>query len=387
MSSAPIIHDRGVDDLSSSGRTRGAFTVLLHLDCALAATVILMALGGIAILHGATEATPGLAANATKQMIFFVIALAAMFTAYLVDYRWINRFAITLYVLNFGALIYVLLFGSRINNARSWIDLGPVNWQPAETMKIAAVVLTAQWLALKPEELESWRSIIIPALLCGVPGFLILIQPDLGSASLFFAIFLVMMLMAGAKLHRLALILSAAAAGMACMFPFLPAYQKARLISFMNPEAYFRSSGYHVIQSKIAIGNGGLTGQGLGEGSQSNFGFLPEHHTDFIFASAVEQLGFLGAAAILAGYFLLLLQMLRAMDKARDRFGGLMVAGLMAIILGHIMVNVGMNLGLTPITGIPLPLLSYGGTFLVTTLILFGLVLNVASRRYTFAGY
>lgn len=361
--------------------------VLRHLDYVLAGTVVAITLVGLWSLRGITLGLSGdLATVADKQTVFFAVALAAMGFICLLDYRWINRAGMALYLLNLGALVLVLVKGKRINGARSWIDLGPMNWQPAETMKIATVIVLAQWLALHTEKLEGWSSIIVPGAICGIPALLILMQPDLGSASLFFLFFLTMMLMAGVDRRRLALIVGAALLGMISLYPFLKPYQKNRIIVFVNPEADAKGAGYNVIQSKIAVGNGGLFGQGWGEGTQSLHRFLPEHHTDFIFAATIEQIGFVGGVLLLGGYLLIFWRLTCAMDGARDRFGGLLVAGLTAILAGHLVENVGMTMGLLPVTGIPLPLFSYGGSFLVSTYAIFGLVLNVASRRYTFVG-
>lgn len=372
--------------LAPPGRT-SVLAVLRHLDYVLAGMVVLITLVGLWLLRGATvDLTGALATVADKQTFFFAIALGMMALLCLVDYRWINRAGAALYVLNLGALVAVLVAGQRVNGARSWIDLGPFNWQPAETMKIATVIVLAQWLALNTEKLQGWTSIIVPGVICGVPALLILMQPDLGSASLFFLFFLTMMLMAGVDRRHLALIVGAALLGMVSLYPFLKPYQKARLIVFVNPEADAKGSGYNVIQSKIAVGNGGFAGQGWGEGTQALHRFLPEHHTDFIFAASIEQIGFLGGMLLLGGYLIVFWRLIRAMDEARDRFGGLLVAGMTAILAGHLVENVGMTMGVLPVTGIPLPLFSYGGSFLVSTYAIFGLVLNVASRRYTFVG-
>lgn len=362
------------------------FVVFRHLDYSLAFSVIAMAAAGIWILRGAVNNIPFLEAGAERQLAYLAIAMAGMIGVFLVDYRWINRAALGIYVLNLGALIFVLALGTRINGARSWISLGPINWQPSETMKVATVLVCAQWVALYPEKLTTWKGIFLPGMICGVPALLVLLQPDLGTASLFFLIFVSIMIMAGAPLRKLALIGAAAAIGVICAFPFLKPYQQARLTSFLNPASDAAGSGYNVIQSKTAVGAGGLLGQGWGEGSQGIHRFLPEHHTDFIFASAVEQLGLLGGILLLGAFFLIGWRMILAMDHARDRFGGIVVAGLFAIFSGHIVLNIAMTIGLLPVTGIPLPFLSYGGSFLVTTFVLFGLVLNVSSRRFTFVG-
>lgn len=353
-------------------------------DGALLLLVLAAAGIGWVSLAGATHGAPQLAYAVDRQAAFLAIGLAGMLAAFLLDYRWLNRMALAVYTFNLVALVFVLAAGARINGARSWISLGPINWQPSETMKIAVVLVAAQWLAANQESLRSWPGILVPGIICGLPAGLILIQPDLGTASLFFLIYLTMMLMAGASLTKLGVVVAAAAGGVAAAFPFLKPYQQARLTSFLDPAADPTGAGYNLLQSQVAIGSGGLLGQGWGEGIQGNLRFLPEHHTDFIFASFVEQFGLLGGVLLLGFFGMMIWRMVMAMDVARDRFGGIVVSGLIAIFAGHVVMNIGMTMGLLPVTGIPLPFLSYGGSFLVTTLGLFGIVLNVASRRFAF---
>lgn len=385
MSIAPVTIIRSAEEDSSRLSRFRPLALLRQVDWIMAIAALAIAAWGYIVLKGATEHAAGLAGTADRQLLFTGVAFCAMIAACAVDYRWINRVGMALYVFNLVALVYLVYLKMNTGVAR-WINLGPVNWQPAETMKLATAVVCAQWLALHTEKLESWRSIFVPGVICGLPALLVLVQPDLGTAAVFFIMFLAMMLMAGVNRRKLAVIIAAAPIGMAAMFPFLKGYQKARLITFLNPEADPQGTGYNVIQSKVAVGSGGVFGQGWGEGTQSIHRFLPEHHTDFIFASMIEQFGLLGGLLLLAGYLFVLWRMFQAMDNARDRFGGVLVAGLIAIFFGHIAINAGMNIGLLPVTGLPLPLISYGGSFQVTVFILIGLVLNVASRRYTFVG-
>jgi len=370
---------------SKSGALGNALAILKEMDWLLLGGILMLATFGIHVLSGAVAGIPALEPVVGKQMFFLCIAFAAMIAVTLIDYRWINRVALILYGLNLIALV-VVLGGKSINGARSWIDLGPINWQPAETMKLATILVNAQWLSMNPGELKQWRGLIPPAFICGVPAGLILLQPDLGSASLFFLLFMTMMLVSGYSKKILAMIILATAVGAVSVYPFLKPYQKERIAVFVNPERDPRGTGYNVIQSKIAIGSGGWMGEGWGQGSQSSHRFLPEHHTDFIFASAVEQFGFAGGAFIIGCYLLIIFRLVRTMDRARDRFGGIVIGGLVAILLGHITLNAGMTMGLVPVTGIPLPLLSYGGSFLITTCLSFGAALNVATRRYLLVG-
>lgn len=378
----PVSRERGS---GPSSATRAPWIdQVLRLDYVFLLAVLAVTAGGLMVLYGGTHSIPILAASAAKQGVFWGIAVAAMIGTVMVDYRWLNRAAVGLYLLNMVALLFVLVGGSKINGARSWIDFGPVNWQPSETMKVATALVCAQYLALNPDRLKGFTGLIVPGLICGVPALLILAQPDLGTSAIFFLMFLTMMWMAGASRRWLGIIVLSALVGMGSVYPLLKPYQKARIHVFLNPESDPAGKGYNVIQSKIAIGSGGVFGKGWGEGTQCTQRFLPEHHTDFIFASTVEQFGVVGGLLLMAGFAVILLRMVRTMDRAKDRFGGLVAAGLIAIFLTHIVLNVGMTMGLVPVTGIPLPLVSYGGSFLVTTYVMFGILLNVGSRRFTF---
>ena len=382
LAAFPVARERGQNATSSSRAPW--LDQLLRLDYVFLFSILGVTMLGLLVLEGGTHTIPHLASSASKQGIFWGIAIAAMLGTVMVDYRWLNRAAVGIYLLNLLALVFVLVGGSRINGARSWIDFGPINWQPSETMKVATVLVCAQWVALHPDRLKGFAGLVVPGLICGVPALLILAQPDLGTAAIFFMLFLTMMWMGGASRRWLGIIIVSALVGMGSVYPMLKPYQKARIHVFLNPESDPGGKGYNVIQSKIAIGSGGLFGKGWGEGTQCTQRFLPEHHTDFIFASTVEQFGAAGGLLLLMGFLVILLRMIRTMDRARDRFGGMVASGLIAIFLTHICLNVGMTMGLVPVTGIPLPLMSYGGSFLVTTYVMFGVLLNVGSRRFTF---
>lgn len=383
LTAVPVSHERNA--VLSRGRAN-PLAVLRHVDYVLVIGLIVMTIIGILLLKGAVHGIPSLRTAAEKQAVFLVVALGAMLTACLVPYQWLNRLAMVVYLFNLGALVWLLFAGHTINGARRWVMLGPVNWQPAETMKIATVLLCAQWLALYPEKLNRLSGVLVPGVIAGLPALLILAQPDLGTASIFFFLFLTMMLMAGARWRHLLTVCGGAGIGMASALPLLKPYQRERLLNFINPERDPLGTGYNVIQSKITVGNGGLFGQGWGQGSQSIHQFLPERHTDFFFPGAVEQWGLVGGILLLLGFGFLIWRMILIMDKARDRFGGCVTAGAIAILGCHVLFNVAMTLGMLPCTGLPLPLMSYGGTFLVTTYILFGIVLNVGSRRFVLSG-
>jgi rod shape determining protein RodA len=251
-------------------------------------------------------------------------------------------------------------------------------------MKVATVLMVAQWYALRPEGVRHLRDLIVPGLLCGVPMLLVLKQPDLGTASLFGVIFIATLFWSGVRPRILLGLFSTGAVGAACMWPLLKGYQKERILTFLDPTRDPQGAGYNVIQSFIAVGSGGADGRGIGAGTQGVYRYLPEAHTDFIFASTVEQTGLIGAGLLLGLYAVIFWRALVAVEVARDRFGGLVVIGLTSILMGHVMLNMSMNIGLFPVTGLPLPFMSYGGSFLLAMYVVVGLILNVSMRRFLF---
>lgn len=364
----------------------GLFKTLGQVDFFLLFAVLCLTGIGIWSLYGVASESDYLRGLADKQVSWVGIALLGLATAVALDYRWLAKIAPAAYLFNLVLLVAVLVIGREINGAKSWFRLGPVSFQPAETMKILTVMMLAQWYAEHPKGIERWADLLIPGLLCGVPAGLVILQPDLGTTSLFIAIFFSLAVWGGMNKAIFRSLIGAGIAGLVCIYPFLKSYQKERILTFLDPYRDPTGSGYNVIQSIVAVGNGGTWGQGWGQGTQSVYRYLPEAHTDFIFASTIEQLGFVGAVGILFLYGFLFWRILVAVEKARDRFGGLVIVGLGAILLGHIGLNMLMNLGFFPVTGLPLPFLSYGGTFLLSVYILIGLILNVGMRRFVFSG-
>jgi len=361
-------------------------TDLRQADFFLLALLLLLCALGLTVLRGATRVHPFYEPYAIRQTAWLCVGLVAFFCVLLVDYkRFEGPAGYALYAAHLVALVWLLVAGRTIKGARSWIDLGLFNWQPAETMKIALVLVLAHVLSAGREgQPRGWLWWIPSALLTVPPFVLIAIQPDLGSAAVLLALFFGMLYWAGAPFKLLggfaALGLGAAAAA----YPFLREYQRQRILTFLRPGSDPLGAGYNLTQSKIALGSGQLFGKGFGQGTQTNFEFLPEFHTDWIFASLGEQFGFLGCAAAIALYALIVWRGLGIVSRARDRFGALLAGGLMTIILAHLAINLGMALGLAPVTGLPLPFLSAGGSSLVTNFALFGLIVNIGMRRNVF---
>ncbi len=357
-----------------------------NFDWVLLFTVLIVAGIGIANLFSATASwQPGGTPLYLKQMLWLSGGILIALTICLVDYRHLEYFAIHLYCLGLGLLLYVLLLGRSTMGATRWINLGFINLQPGEVIKVAIILVLARIFSKTANPFgyglfELWK----PALLLLLPVVLILKEPDLGTAMMVIFIAVSMLLFAGLKRGTLVVLgLLGTFIAVAGWFG-LHDYQRARIRTFLNPEADPLGSGYHIIQSKIAVGSGGLFGKGFIQGTQSQLSFLPERHTDFAFSVFAEEWGFAGSLVLLALYFFLIVWGLYVARRAADRFGLFLAVGVTAMIFWHIVVNLGMVIGLLPVVGVPLPFFSYGGTSMVTMMIGVGLLMNVSMRRFMF---
>ncbi|MFA6075058.1 MAG: rod shape-determining protein RodA [Negativicutes bacterium] len=297
------------------------------------------------------------------------------------DYRNLKVMAKPLYVINMLALIGVTLFGQTALGAQRWIQIGPLNLQPSEFSKAIMIVVLAAFLDNNQRTVNSPKTLLKLALIVGLPFVLVLKQPDLGTAMVFLAITLGMVFVSGISYKYIAGAAVAAIAAFPVVWHFMHDYQKMRLTVFLDPNVDPSGSGYHIIQSKIAIGSGMLFGKGLFHGTQSQLNFLPENHTDFIFAVVGEEFGFIGTSVLLLLYLGILYRMLRIAGETRDSFGMLLASGVFSMFLFHILINIGMTVGLMPVTGIPCPLMSYGVSSLTTNLLCIGIMLNIYIRR------
>jgi rod shape determining protein RodA len=342
----------------------------------LLASLALSVFGICAVYVAGTDAREAYAMN---QGIGFVVGLAGAIPLALIDYRVWQRFLRPIYGVVIVLLLAVTLFGVDAGGATRWIVVGPVQVQPSEFAKLLMVVVLAGYFAEKP---VGELGVFLKALgILAVPGLLVFMQPDLGTALVFGSVFVVMAYVAGARPIQLGGLLVAAAvsAVLAVKFHILEPYQVARLTAFMNPEGN-DTVGYQVAQSKVAIGSGGLTGKGLDAQTLSNLGFLPEDHTDFIFSNLAERVGFVGSLALILLFFFLIWRILHVATISRDRFGVLIAVGVATIFLFHVFVNVGMTMGIMPVTGIPLPFISYGRSSLVVSIVSLGLLQSIAMR-------
>ncbi|MDK2927012.1 MAG: rod shape determining protein RodA [Bacillota bacterium] len=317
-----------------------------------------------------------------RQLVWVVIGLVAFVITLSIDYHDLGRYARHLYYLNLALLLATLVLGSEAKGAQRWLQFGPVVVQPSEFAKIIIIITLAQLLSEKASEIHTLKDLVPVFVHVGVPMALILKQPDLGTSLVFAALLFVMLFVAGVRWQYLAGLAAGGAAAAPLLFHFLKDYQKKRLLVFLDPSVDPTGSGYHVIQSMIAIGSGRLWGKGLFGGTQNRLGFLPEQHTDFIFSVIGEELGFVRAAGILALYFIIIYRGIRVAARARDDFGTLLATGVVTMLAFHVLVNVGMTTGIMPVTGIPLPFMSYGGSSYLTNMIALGLLLNVHMRRH-----
>lgn len=316
-----------------------------------------------------------------RQGLFALMNFIIIFITLHFDYKSLNRYGNVLYAINLIMLLAVMFVGQSALGAQRWIQIGPISLQPSEFSKIIMIISIAKILDKQTGKLNTIKDVIPIFIYVGIPFLLVLKQPDLGTALVFMAILFGMIFVAGINTRVLMTIIGAGIAFMPIFWHFLKDYQKKRLTVFIDPNVDPLGSGYHIIQSKIAIGSGMIFGKGLFSGTQSQLDFLPENHTDFIFAVIGEELGFVGAAFVLLLYLVLLYRGVKIAGAARDNFGTLLATGITSMLTFHVLVNVGMNAGIMPVTGIPLPFMSYGVSSLTTNLISIGILLNIYMRR------
>ena len=337
------------------------------------AMILLLVFGLMAILSTNREALG-------RQLIFALTGFLIYIGVSLFDYRLLKKVSIGLYVAVVGLLGLIFVSGVVTRGAARWLKFGAGQLQPSEFSKVALILLLAATLSPYISRL-SFKGLLISVGLTLVPGLLVYFQPDLGTSIILLTIWLGVIFAAGLRPAYLFLM---AAGGLSLLVPLwsvLKDYQRQRILSFLNPALDPLGGGYNVRQSVIAVGSGRLWGRGFGRGTQSHLQFLPEHYTDFIFAALSEEWGFVGALVLLLFFAVLLVRILRVARDAGDGFGSLIAVGVFSFLLPQIFINVGMNLGITPITGIPLPLVSYGGSSLWVTMMALGLVQSVAIRR------
>lgn len=318
-----------------------------------------------------------------KQIIWVLLSFTVFFIFSFIDFRFLKQTNILVALFLFFCLVLLVLFilGTVSNGAQSWFDFGGFSFQPADMMKLVLVIILAKYFSRRHVEIKDIKHIFISGFYALVPFVLVLLQPDFGSAMIIFFIWFGMVLVSGISKKHLLLVFGAGVIIFTLMWMFVFAdYQKARISNFLNPLADIHGSGYNVFQSTIAVGSGQITGKGLGFGTQSRLSFLPEPETDFIFAAFAEEWGFVGAMLLLILYTLVIWRILATAAVGASNFEILFGMGIAIYFMSHILVNVGMNLGVLPVTGIPLPFMSYGGSHLITEFAGLGILMSM--RRY-----
>jgi rod shape determining protein RodA len=356
---------------------------LRHVNWYLIAAAFALTVFGFIAIQSADLHSPGAASEYKKQIVYSIVGVAVMYVFSRIDYRNYQQWAPWLYGANLLLLAYVLKGGHHALGAQRWIPLGPLGaFQPSEPAKLILAIFIAWGLCKWP--FHRIEDLARPLVALGVPALLIVKQPDLGTTLVLLSILSTQLFFGLEKLQYFILyaagVVATAAFTVGTNFILKP-FQKARLLVFLNPKADPQGAGYNLNQSKIAVGSGEWFGRGLHHGTQTQLNFVPEHSRDFIFTVVAEELGFLGALTLIALYIGLLYGGIQAMLAARDKFGFLLAAGIVGMFAFHIVVNVGMTIGIMPITGIPLPFMSYGGSAIITNFAAVGMLLNIYAQK------
>jgi rod shape determining protein RodA len=347
---------------------------------------LVLALGVISVLEiYSTTVHTRFASFESKQIFFIAAGVVCMFILAKIDYHRLIDLSPWLYGIFLVSLVAVRIVGHKALGARRWIALGPIQFQPSEWVKLVLILAMARYIANIGGRNLTWREIFRAFGMVGVPMILVLIQPDLGTTLTYAPVLIAGLLLGGISLRQATILIVCGfvlAVGVWSSGKILKPYQKARLTSFINPQNDPKGAGYQVLQSEIAVGSGGIWGKGAEKGTQTQGYFLPIPYTDFIFAAFSEEHGFVGAVFVLLLYFLILMRLIQNAQTAADLPGSLIIMGIVAVLTFQIAVNVGMVIGFMPVTGIPLPLMSYGGSSVLFTFLALGVAMNVRMRRF-----
>jgi len=359
--------------------------LIQYFDWGLMGLAILIGCLGLITLYSAVTAETPTPQKVLffKQFLWFIIGLFVMVFSFLFNYKILDRWSLPIYFTCIALLAAVLFSGKYVGGSRRWLIVGPVSFQPSELVKIAVILALAHYYS-KDAKTRGFtlRELVRPMMIIILPVLLIVMQPDLGTAGL-------VVLIAGSitvfvKIERrsFAYLITSGAVLVPLIWFFLKEYQKKRILIFLDPDRDPLGAGYHIIQSKIAIGSGMLTGKGFLQGTQNALSFLPEEHTDFIFSVLAEEWGALGSIILILLFLILILWGLNVAHGCREPFGTILAVGISAMIFWQVFINIGMSMGLFPVVGVPLPFVSYGGSSVLTTAISIGLLLNVSMRRF-----
>jgi rod shape determining protein RodA len=352
-------------------------------DLPLFVIVLLICAVGVLQIYSATLGNPLFHGAWWKQIFYIFGGLLLMWLVLAVDYHSLMHYVPMLYITSVAALVITAAVGAQVFGSKRWIPLpGGVHLQVSEFVKLVIILLVARYLTdLKTDELEIWEMAKLAGLV-GFPAVLVLLQPDLGTSLTYLAVLITGAFLAGLRWKYVAAIAVVAVLVLPVGYHFLKDYQKARLVSFMDPDRDPRGTGYQLIQSQIAVGNGGMFGKGVTKGTQTQLKFLPVPHTDFIFSAFAEEHGFVGVVVVLSLYFVMIMRIVQNAQTAPDRSGMYICMGVAGLLLFHMLVNVGMVVGRMPVTGIPLPFMSAGGSSIWSNFLALGLVNNVRLRRF-----
>ncbi len=367
---------------------------LKKFDFILLITTVVLVFYGLFMIKSATMSfTSGSFPYLKTQILAFILGACAVVVLVLIDYEIYGYFYIPIYILSNLLLLAVLFFGFGADQwgASNWLRIGPISFQPSEIAKFGIIISLAKYIDKNHEKINEPITLLKILIFAFVPVILILKQPDLGTALVFIFFILIMIFSAGLSYKYIMPFVALAVVGIIIGIIFLATslddynigdnYQIDRILMFLNPKLDPSGRGYQVLQSKIAIGSGQMFGRGYQQGVQNQYGFLPTKETDFIFAVIVEELGFIGGISLIMLYAILLFRLIKIAKNSSDMFGSLIVIGIMGMFLFHILENIGMTMGLMPVTGIPLPFISYGGTFMLVNMISVGLVLGVGLKH------
>jgi rod shape determining protein RodA len=363
------------------------------LPWAMIALVAGIACIGLTAVYSATYTSRGPSPLYYKQLIWVSIGMIVMFLAIVPDYHTIGRFAYILYACSLLLLLLVMAIGRTGMGAQRWLAVGPFVFQPSELAKLSITLALARYFAEDPKRGGyELKDLAVPGAMVLVPLLLVLKQPDLGTALMLLLTSSLIVMIAGIRLRSILVVVATGAVLASLVFLVSPVrhkiwgslkpYQQNRIKAFIDPGSDPLGSGYHANQSKIAVGSGQIIGKGYRKGTQSQMAFLPERHTDFIFAVIAEETGLVGASVLILLYLVLLLIGVDTAKNAKDRLGVLMAGGIVSMISLYVFINVGMAVGIVPVVGVPLPLVSYGGTSIITTFLALGLLLNIQTRRF-----
>lgn len=354
------------------------------LDLTLLSAMVAIALSGLFTM----SSFQGNDSYFWKQSIWIIVSLLVFFVASFFEYRFLKQthIVVSLYVVLILGLVLLFGLGHVSKGAESWFRVGGIAFQPSDLMKLVLIIVLAKYFSRRHIEIANIRHIIVSAVYAFIPFVLVVLQPDFGSAMVLFFIWFGLVFVSGISVKHLLAVFAIGGVTflLAWNFAFKP-YQKARVVNFINPLADLRGTGYNAYQSTIAVGSGGLLGKGVGFGTQSRLNFLPEHKTDFIFAAFAEEWGFIGSILLLLFFFIIFVKLASFALVADSTFEALFTYGVLIWIITHVVINIGMNIGIMPVTGIPLPLMSYGGSHLLAECLALGMC--VGMKRYARSGH